>query len=49
MVKGTAAKRSGLDAEHLTARLRECGVEQLRDEDEWSSSQTEGLMPLPQR
>jgi hypothetical protein len=34
MVKGTTTKRSELDAEHLTARLRERGVAQLRDEDE---------------
>ncbi len=34
MVKGVAAKRSELDAEHLTARLRERGLERLRDEDE---------------
>jgi hypothetical protein len=34
MVKGTATKRSALDAEHLTARLRERGVGQLRGEDE---------------
>ena len=34
MARGTSTKRSELDAEHLTARLRERGVEQLRDEDE---------------
>jgi hypothetical protein len=34
MAKGTSTKRSELDAEHLTARLRERGVEQLRDEAE---------------
>ena len=34
MAKGTSTKRSDLDAEHLTARLRERGGEQLRDEAE---------------
>lgn len=34
MARGTSTKRSELDAEHLTARLRERGVEQPRDEDE---------------
>ena len=34
MAQGTSTTRSELDAEHLTARLRERGVEQLRDEDE---------------
>lgn len=34
MARGTSTKRSELDAEHLTARLRARGVEQLRDEDE---------------
>ena len=34
MAKGTSTKRSAVDAEHLTARLRERGVEQLREEDE---------------
>jgi hypothetical protein len=34
MATGTPTKRSALDAEQLTARLRERGVEQLRDEDE---------------
>ncbi len=33
-MKGTATKRSELDAEHLTDRLRARGVEQVRDEDE---------------
>ena len=34
MAKGTSTKRSEVDAEHVTARLRERGVEQLREEDE---------------
>jgi hypothetical protein len=34
MAKGTATKRSAVDAAHLTARLRERGLEQLRDEAE---------------
>ncbi|HVE74393.1 MAG TPA: hypothetical protein VNA30_04790 [Mycobacteriales bacterium] len=34
MARGASTKRSALDAEHLTARLRERGLEQLRDEDE---------------
>jgi hypothetical protein len=34
MARGISTKRSELDAEHLTARLRERGVEQLRDEGE---------------
>jgi hypothetical protein len=34
MARGTSTKRSELDAEHLTARLRARGVEQLRDEAE---------------
>lgn len=34
MARGTSTKRSAVDAEHLTARLRERGVEQLREEDE---------------
>ncbi len=34
MAQGSSTKRSELDAEHLTARLRERGAEQLRDEDE---------------
>ena len=34
MAKGTSTRRSELDAEPLTARLRARGVEQLRDEDE---------------
>ena len=34
MARGVSTKRSELDAEHLTARLRERGVEQLRGEDE---------------
>jgi hypothetical protein len=34
MARGTSTKRSELDAEHLTARLRERGVEQLCDEAE---------------
>ncbi len=34
MARGVSTKRSELDAEHLTARLRERGVEQLRDEEE---------------
>jgi hypothetical protein len=34
MVRGVSTKRSELDAEHLTARLRERGVERLRDEEE---------------
>jgi hypothetical protein len=34
MARGTSTKRSVLDAEQLTARLRERGLEQLRDEAE---------------
>jgi hypothetical protein len=34
MAKGTSATRSAVDAEHVTARLRERGAEQLRDEEE---------------
>lgn len=34
MAQGTSTTRSELDAEHLTARLRERGVEQLRDQHE---------------
>jgi hypothetical protein len=34
MARGSSTKRSELDAEHLTARLRERGVERLRDEEE---------------
>jgi hypothetical protein len=34
MAKGTSTTRSEVDAEHLTARLRARGVEQLRDEAE---------------
>jgi hypothetical protein len=34
MARGTSTKRSELDAEHLTERLRDRGVEQLRGEDE---------------
>jgi hypothetical protein len=34
MAKGASTKRSAVDAERLTARLRERGAEQLRDEDE---------------
>jgi len=33
MVRGASTGRSELDAEHLTAQLRERGVPQLRDED----------------
>jgi hypothetical protein len=34
MMRGTSTRRSAVDAAHLTARLRERGVEQLRDEAE---------------
>lgn len=34
LVNGTATKRSELDAEHLTERLRTRGVEQLWEDDE---------------
>jgi hypothetical protein len=34
MARGTSTKRSALDAEHLTGRLRERGAAQLRDEAE---------------
>lgn len=34
LARGTATRRSALDAEHLTARLRERGAAQLREEDE---------------
>jgi hypothetical protein len=34
MARGTSTKRSDLDAEHLTARLRERGAAQLREEPE---------------
>ena len=34
MARGESTKRSEMDAEHLTERLRERGLEQLRDEEE---------------
>ena len=50
MAKGTSTKRSGLDAEHLTERLRERGLEQLRDEAEvWAVVDPSELRKPPAR